>query len=125
MVEETSREYCRKCGIQVYPFSKKYSVSGEEYLCVRCAETTDREYLVRNSCSVCKRLLKKDEVKLVLPSKIYGDTQLPMMDRLICTQCYGTIGKKAPTRRSFRQRVEQARANIRRGIVKRAMRQYA
>lgn len=125
MEEYTTREYCRKCGMEVYPFSRKYSVSSGEYFCVKCAEKVDREYLIKHSCSVCKRLLGKDEVKLVMPSRMYGDMQLPLMDRLICAPCYKRIGNRTMDRRSFRQKMGQIRSNIRKGIARRATeRQY-
>jgi hypothetical protein len=124
MPEYTGKEYCRKCGMETYPSSKKYSVSGGEYYCVKCAERADREYLIKNSCSVCRRLLKSNEVKLVLPSKVYGGTQLPLVDRLICTKCYNAMGTRSISRRSFKQKVEQVRTSIRKGMVKRAVREY-
>lgn len=126
MDETASREYCSRCGMEVFPFSKKYSVSSGAFFCVKCAEQVDREYLVKHSCSVCKRLLKSGDVKLVLPSKLYGDGRLPLADRLICTQCYKSVASKSMDRRSFRQRMQQVRANIRKGIAhKQAQAQYA
>lgn len=120
MEDYEAREYCRKCGSEMYPFSRKYSVSSGEYFCVKCAEKTDSEYLAKHSCSVCKRLLAKDEVKLVMPSKVYGSEQLALMDRLVCTACYKQIGNRTMDRRSFRQKMAQVRANIRKGIIRRA-----
>ena len=122
MEEYLQKDYCRKCGAEVYPFSRKYSVSASEYYCIKCAEKVDREYLIKNSCSVCKRLLKKEEVKLVLPSKIYGSAKMPLMDRLICVQCYKSVGTRSMDRRSFRQRMEHIRSNIRKGIMRKAIR---
>ncbi len=125
MDEYTAKEYCRKCGMEVYPFSKKYSVSTGESFCVKCAERVDREYLVKNSCSVCRKLLKANEVKLVMASKIYGTTTLPLVDRLICTECYKRIGTRSMDRVSFRNALSQVRANIRHSLMKRAVRQYS
>ncbi len=126
MDEVISREYCSKCGMELFSFSRKYSVSASDYFCVKCAEKADREYLIKNTCSVCKKLLKKDEVKLVMPSMVYGDEPMPLMDRLICTQCYSTIGNRSMDRRSFRQRMSMIRANIRKGMTRRvAQKQYS
>lgn len=121
-----SQEYCRKCGAAVYPFSKKYSVSASEYFCVKCAERADSEYIVRNSCSVCNRLLGKNEVKVVMPSKAYSVGPVPLIDRLICTECYKKVATRVRSRRPFLQRVQQVRAGIRKNIIKRAAEnQYA
>lgn len=106
--------------MEVYPFSRKYSVSGGEFFCVKCAEKVDREYLIKHSCSICRKLLGKDEVKLVMPSKVYGEMQLPLMDRLICAPCYKRIGNRSVDRRSFRQKMGQIRSNLRAGIARRA-----
>jgi hypothetical protein len=116
-----SKEYCRKCGAEVYPFSKKYSVSASEYFCVKCAERADSEYIIKNSCSVCNRLLGKNEVKVVMPSKAYSIGPVPLLDRLVCTQCYKKVASRNPDRRSFAHRMQQVRAGIRKSIAKRAV----
>ncbi len=125
MEEMVGREYCSKCGIETFPFSKKYSVSASDYFCVKCAERTDKEYLIKNSCSVCKKLLKRNEVKLVLPSKIYSNQPLPLLDRLICSNCYQRIGTRSMDRRSFRHKMERIRANIRAGFMRKVMKQVS
>ncbi len=121
-----SREYCRKCGTETYPFSKKYSVSASEYFCIRCAERADSEYIIRNSCSVCNKLLGKNEVKVVMPSKVYSIGPVPLLDRLICTQCYRRVASRNTDRRSFVQKVQSVRAGIRRSLVNKSIEnQYA
>ncbi len=120
-MEGMSKEYCRKCGTEVYPFSKKYSLSASEYFCVKCAEKTDSEYIIRNSCSVCNKLLGKNDVKVVMPSRIYSVGPVPLMDRLICTQCYKRVATKNMDRRSFVQKMQQVRSGFRKSIIKKTM----
>ncbi len=121
MEEFAESERCKKCGMEVYPFSKKYSVSSGDYFCIKCAEKADRDYLIKNSCSVCKRLLDRGEVKIVMPSKIYGAERMPVIDRLICMGCYRRMGSRSMDRRSFRHKISQIRLGIRKGFAKRAM----
>jgi ribosomal protein L37E len=94
----TDIERCDRCGAQVYQFSKKLAQSNGRYFCVRCAEELDRDYLIKNSCSVCGKIVGKYEVKFVLPSSMYGSSLLPLMDRLACTSCYDKLRKKNVTR---------------------------
>jgi len=119
-MDEMSKEYCRKCGAEVYPFSKKYSVSASEYFCVKCAERADSEYIIKNSCSVCNRLLGKNEVKVVMPSRAYSIGPVPLFDRLICAQCYKRVASRNRARSTFIQRMQRVRTNIRKSIAKKA-----
>lgn len=123
MDSETSVEYCRKCGLEIYQFSKKYSVSTGEYYCVKCAEKVDREYLIKNTCAMCKRLMKPGETKIAMPSKAFSeDTSLILADRVICTACY----KKFSTASRMKMRtsgLSRIREQIRKSIARRSMQQ--
>lgn len=116
---ELGKEYCRRCGMEVFPFSRKYSESKEDYFCVKCAEKYDAEYLVKHSCAMCQRLLKKDELKMVLPSKSFGDKPRELVDRIACLQCYTKLLNKARDRRPVRNSIDQIRNNIRRVLARR------
>ncbi len=88
---ETENELCGRCGTVVYPFSKDIAVSDNLSYCVKCAEELDRNYLSRNVCSVCTKLIEKDEVKFVMPSRLYSNyffDKLPIENRLMCVNCY-------------------------------------
>lgn len=121
-MEEGEKEHCKRCGIAIYQFSKKYSVSANDYYCVKCAEKIDREYLVKNSCSVCGRLLKKYEIKFVLPSKAYGsDSPLPVSDRLVCSDCHTKLSFKQKQKMPPKSGVDQVRAGIRKMFFRRML----
>lgn len=117
--EEGGKEYCRQCGTAIYPFSRKYAISTGEYFCVKCAERVDKEYLIKHSCSVCTRLIKGDEVKFVMPSKIYGADSLPLSDRLVCAECYKVVARQDRERVGMSQKIGQIRAGIRKSLAKR------
>lgn len=88
---EYAIEHCNRCGSLVYPFSKEVAVSDGSSYCVKCAEETDRHYLAKNTCSVCTRLLDRNDVKFIMPSRIYSSDffdRLPITHRLMCVQCY-------------------------------------
>ena len=63
-------------------------MSDMQRYCISCAEKLDAIYLHKNSCSLCGRLFRKREAKFVLPSSVYGETAMPLQDRLACTVCY-------------------------------------
>ena len=113
-------ERCGRCGNEVYSFSKRIAQSDGRYYCVRCAEAVDRNYIIRNSCSVCGRLLSKREVKVVLPSVAYGEEQLPMAERLACASCYKGLLNKSSVARRIRV-AGGLREGIRKGIAKSLM----
>ena len=84
-------ENCGRCGSLVYPFSTEKSASDGSSYCVKCAEEIDRQYLARNTCSMCTRLLEREEVKFVMPSRLYSNyffDRLPIEYRLMCVKCY-------------------------------------
>jgi hypothetical protein len=88
------QDTCPRCGSPIYAFSKKRAAAdGIEY-CIKCAEEVDREYLEAYTCSMCKRLIGKSEIKFVLPSSAFGGTELPLHKRLLCTSCYNKYNKK-------------------------------
>ncbi|MGC8669949.1 MAG: hypothetical protein ACP5TL_02230 [Candidatus Micrarchaeia archaeon] len=98
---EQDAEFCQKCGRRVYSFSKRRAASdGREY-CIKCAEEVDRQYLEDYTCSVCKRLIGKSEIKFVLPSSAYNSTDMPMHKRLLCVSCYQRYGRKVHTSHSL------------------------
>ncbi len=112
------KEYCKKCGIEIFPFSSKFSASKSDYFCVKCAEAYDKEYLIKNSCAMCSKLLSNYEVKVVLPSKHFGESSIEMNDRLSCLGCYTKVAKRNRTRRTIRNGVSSVSTSIRRSLLK-------
>ena len=123
-MEEYNKEYCRKCGLEVFPFSRKYSVSMGEYFCVKCAEKVDREYILKNSCSVCRKMFGRNDARMVLPSKVYNeDRRLLISDRLVCAPCFKAMGMKVRDRITFTSKVNGLRQQIRRSLAKKMLQQ--
>lgn len=119
-INMVGREYCSRCGIETFSFSRKYSVSTGMYYCVKCAEKLDREYLLKNSCAMCKRLLKASEIKIVVPSSMFGRTPLVRADRVICATCHKKFGSQTRVRMPS-SRIARIREQIRKGIARRSM----
>ncbi|MGC8652143.1 MAG: hypothetical protein ACP5UH_02750 [Candidatus Micrarchaeia archaeon] len=91
-------EFCPRCGNRIYNFSKKRAAAdGIEY-CIKCAEEVDRDYLEAYTCSMCKRLMSRSEIKFVLPSSAYGSANMPIRKRLLCTTCYNKYNSKPSLR---------------------------
>lgn len=93
---ETEHELCNRCGSIVYGFSRGVAESDSLSYCIKCSEEIDRYYLARNICSVCTKLLGRDEIKFVMPSRIYSSyffDRLPIEHRLMCVRCYRKVEK--------------------------------
>lgn len=83
----------------------------------------DRDYLSRNICSVCTRLLEKSEVKLVMPSRMYSSyffDRLPLENRLMCTSCYAKARKLNLIRNPL-VKIGQIRVRITRKLARKAV----
>jgi hypothetical protein len=93
-----ANELCRRCGNEVYGFSKKMSASDGLYYCIKCAESIDKKHLIENTCSFCARTFIKGEVKFVAPSKTYGTSHMPLEKRLVCVGCYKRFATKSRAR---------------------------
>lgn len=91
-------EYCGRCGTPVQESTRKIAASDSQLYCIRCAEEADRQYLAKNTCSVCSRLLKRGEHKFVMPSRLYAGESTPVLQRLACAECYGRIARSNTTR---------------------------
>jgi hypothetical protein len=80
----------------VYGFSMCVAESDNVSYCIKCAEEIDRYYLAKNICSLCTRLLYKNEIKFVMPSRLYSSyffDRLPIEHRLMCVSCYRKVEK--------------------------------
>ncbi|HUY70327.1 MAG TPA: hypothetical protein VMV00_02035 [Candidatus Baltobacteraceae bacterium] len=88
-----TNDYCGRCGTPVREFSRKMATSNGAYYCIRCAEDLDRQYLAKNTCSVCSKMLNRSEGKFVMPSAVYNEYSMPVMKRLVCTGCYGRMAR--------------------------------
>lgn len=117
MTEE--KEYCKKCGTEILPFSKKYSISANDYFCIKCAEKLDRAYLAKTTCAICGRRLKPDELKFVLPSSALSDDKMHTMERMCCLVCHKKMAAdRIKDVRDTRQMRSALLDAIRKGIVK-------
>ncbi len=87
-------EHCIRCYAVIYPFSSRIAQSDQQKYCVRCAEELDAKYILKNSCSVCGKLMSKKDVKYVLPSTAFGRMGMPLQNRLACVPCYKKLQKK-------------------------------
>ncbi|MDE1870839.1 MAG: hypothetical protein KGI06_01205 [Candidatus Micrarchaeota archaeon] len=115
-------EHCKRCGTVVYAFSKNAAVSDNSSYCIKCAEELDSSYLARNTCSVCTRLLAKDEVKFVMPSRLYSAyffDRLPMEHRLMCVTCYRKADRLNILKRPL-VKIEQVRTRLRRTLARKS-----
>lgn len=120
---EDSTEHCDRCGSVVYHFSREVAISDNSSYCIKCAEEVDRNYLARNICSVCTKLLNKDEVKFVMPSRLYSDyffDRLPLENRLMCVTCYRKASKLNIIRRPL-TKIDQIRVRLAKKLVKRSV----
>ena len=100
----------------VYPFSSREAMSDHQRYCIRCAEELDARYILKNSCSLCGRLLSKREVKFVLPSMAYGESSMPLQDRLACNPCYKRTLRRSRVR-LMRTSTQRARSDMRKQIA--------
>ena len=82
----------------MYPFSSREAMSDHQRYCIRCAEELDARYILKNSCSLCGKLMGRREVKIVLPSAAYGGSAMPLHDRLACNDCYKKTLRKSRSR---------------------------
>lgn len=114
----SSSDTCGRCGLHVYQFSRKLAQSDGRYYCIKCAEELDRNYLMKNGCSLCGRLLSKKEAKFVLPSSIYGAYSMPLLDRLACIRCYTKLLKRTRITRRVGSGARNVRDSIRKSIAK-------
>ncbi|MGD0728854.1 MAG: hypothetical protein ABR981_02150 [Candidatus Micrarchaeaceae archaeon] len=120
---EAIPEQCGNCGAKVYEFSSKEAASDNSIYCIKCAEELDMQYLAKNVCSVCTRLMEHNEVKLVMPSRLYSNyffDKLPIETRLMCTACY----RKAESLDLVRKplvKINQIRLKLKRTFAKRIL----
>ena len=119
MDDQGAREYCRKCGAEVFSFSTKRAESDGLSYCVKCAERADSKYIAENTCSVCTRLLSKGEARFLLASRLYSEERLPMAERMVCSGCYSKVATSTRSRMEFASKARRIRESIRKSLVKR------
>lgn len=120
---EAATEHCNRCGSLVYPFSREVAVSDGSSYCVKCAEEMDRHYLSKNTCSVCTRLLDRNDVKFIMPSRIYSSNffdRLPVTQRLMCVQCYRRASRLSIIRQPL-VKIDQIRLRLGKTFARRAV----
>jgi hypothetical protein len=120
---ETATEHCKNCGSIVYAFSKKTATSDGSSYCIKCAEELDSQYIKKNVCSVCTKLLEKQEIKFVLPSRMFSSyffDKLPLETRLMCASCYSKAEKLNLVRRPL-IKIGQIRTRLMRRLERKAI----
>ncbi|MGI0100314.1 MAG: hypothetical protein ACREBH_01135 [Candidatus Micrarchaeaceae archaeon] len=88
---DSTTEHCGRCGAALYGFSSSVAASNGFSYCTGCAAEIDMLFLESNTCSVCAKLLGQDEIKFVMPSRLYSRyffDRLPVSMRLMCIGCY-------------------------------------
>lgn len=113
--------YCNRCAIELQQYTKKRMGRDGMSYCARCAERVELEYLAKHTCSVCTRVFRNGESKFVMPSSIYSDNRLPLLQRLVCTDCYKRVASKARDRVSFLSGMYKVRARLSKNIAKELM----
>ena len=117
-----TEDRCGRCGSVIYPFSARIAMSDSQKYCVKCAEELDARYILKNSCSMCGRLMGRREVKFVLPSRAFGEASLPLQERLACSPCYSKSLRKTRIRMVRSDGDDQAsRTSIRKQIMSQLM----
>ncbi len=84
---------CERCGVATYSSDRVFGQNGKVY-CSECASKlglANAAATVKNVCAICGRVMRKDEVKMVLPSKSFGEISIPLENRLACVSCYSTM----------------------------------
>lgn len=120
---EGATEHCDRCGSAVYPFSRGTAACDNFSYCIKCAEELDSNYLSRNVCSLCTRLLGNDEIKFVMPSRLYSNyffDKLPIEHRLMCVGCYRKVERLNIIRRPL-IKIAQIRLKLGRSITRRSI----
>ncbi|MCL5430629.1 MAG: hypothetical protein M1504_04125 [Candidatus Marsarchaeota archaeon] len=93
-------EHCNKCGVEIYPYSRKYSISDNCYYCKKCATAIDKKYIEEHTCAVCKVMIKNNEPKFVVASRQISENghELLVKDRVVCAKCHMALMSQSKMR---------------------------
>ena len=119
---ETATEHCDKCGVIIYAFSMDVAISDNSSYCIKCAEELDRHYLANNVCTLCTRLLDKNDIKVVMPSRLYSSyffEKLPIGNRLMCITCFRRVEKLNIIKQPL-TKIEQIRIRLKKSFVRKS-----
>ena len=106
---------CERCGVATYsPSDRVMRPKGSAY-CKDCAAKLGLDRAEKNLCAICGKILKREEVKMVLPSKSFGDVVIPLESRLACIQCYSSMASRVKSRPAIAKRRNE-RASIKRAL---------
>ncbi|MEM0154561.1 MAG: hypothetical protein QW814_01865 [Methanothrix sp.] len=106
---------CERCGVATYSPSDRVMRSAGRAYCKDCAAKLGLNRVEKNICAICGKILKKEEVKMVLPSKSFGDVVIPLESRLACIECYSSITNRARTKSSAAKRRNE-RASVKKAL---------
>jgi len=113
--------YCNKCAVELQQYTKKKLGKDGMNYCAKCAVRADQEYTAKHTCSVCSKTFRNGEPKFVMPSSIYSDNRVPLLQRLICADCYRKVASKARDRVSFLSSMYKVRARLSKNIARELM----
>ncbi|MCL4388131.1 hypothetical protein M1567_03185 [Candidatus Marsarchaeota archaeon] len=113
---------CERCGVATYSPSDMVMMPKGRAYCKDCAAKLGISHAEKNLCAICGKILKKAEVKMVLPSKSFGDGVIPLESRLACIECYSSMASRVKTRPMAAKRRNE-RASINRALHKSVVQQ--
>ena len=113
---------CERCGVATHsPSDRVMRPKGRAY-CNDCAAKLGLDRAEKNLCAICGKILKKAEVKMVLPSKSFSEGVIPLESRLACIECYSSIASRSKARPAVAKRRNE-RASIKRALHQSVMQQ--
>ncbi len=88
--------YCGRCGALVDVSIKDGAADCNQVYCINCIGELKEELLERNVCSLCRYRIDKQDIKFVMPSRLYSNyffDRLPVENRLMCAECHKNTEK--------------------------------
>ncbi|MCL4404885.1 hypothetical protein M1583_02760, partial [Candidatus Marsarchaeota archaeon] len=109
------------CGVTTLSSSERVLTASGRTYCISCSQKLGLGTKTKTNCAICGKSLAKGEVKMVLPSKSFGETAMPLESRLACISCYSSMATrnkhvdrakakataKVPIRKALRERLIQ------------------
>ncbi|MCL5679878.1 MAG: hypothetical protein M1465_00860 [Candidatus Marsarchaeota archaeon] len=113
---------CERCGVATYGSSDRVSGANGRAYCKGCAQKLGLGRATKNNCAICGGVLGGGDVKMVLPSKSFGDGAIPLENRLACIKCYSSMASRARSKPNI-ARHKNASSSITKALHTRMMQQ--
>ena len=113
---------CERCGVATHNFSDRVSGANGRVYCKRCAQKLGLRSAAKNNCAICGKSLNSSDVKMVLPSKSFGESVIPLESRLACIECYSAMANRTRYKPNIAKN-KNARASIVKSLHNRIMQQ--